>query len=206
MKSNRFKDRFNDFLLTTVLVATLLCALYLMPPQTLNIYTGPLMILLLIPTIMALINGAPFVPTPMDAVERILLLAKIKSGEKVYDIGCGDGRMVYLAAKEYGADATGFELSPLVYVIARIRHFFWRSKAKIHFANFKRRDLSGADVIVCYLLPETLTRLQEKLDKEVKKGARIISYAFPIGNWTPSLREERNPAKNIGPIWVYVKE
>ena len=206
MKSDTLKNRLNDFFLTMILVVSLLTALYLMPPQTLNIYTGPLLILLLIPTIMALINGAPFVPTPMEAVERMLELAKIKTGEKVYDIGCGDGRMVYLASKKYGANATGFELSPLVYLIARVRHFFWRSKARIRFSNFKRRNLADADVIVCYLLPETLARLQEKLDGELKKGARIISYAFPIGTWTPAHREERNPEKNIGPIWVYVKE
>jgi len=193
-------------LLTMVLILALVIVLYLMPPKTLNIYTLPILVLILVPTIMALVNGAPFVPTPMEAVEKMLHLAQIKTGEKVYDIGCGDGRMVYLAAKKYGADATGFELSPLVYVTARIRHFLWRSKAKILFANFKKRDLSNADVIVCYLLPDTLARLQEKLDKELKKGSRVVSYAFPIGNWTPAHREERNPAKNIAPIWVYVKE
>jgi SAM-dependent methyltransferase len=206
MKSADLKNRLNDLFLTMILILALVVVLYLMPPKTLNVYNLPILVLLLVPTIMALVNGAPFVPTPMEAVEKMLQLAQIRNGEKVYDIGCGDGRMVYLAAKNFGADATGFELSPLVYAMARIRHFFWRSKAKIKFANFKRRDLSKADVIVCYLLPETLARLQAKLDKELKKGSRVISYAFPIGNWTPAHREERDPAKNIAPIWVYVKE
>lgn len=205
MKSADIKNRVNDMLLTMVLILALLVVLYLMPPKTLNIYTLPILILILVPTIMALVNGAPFVPTPMEAVEKMLRLAKIKTGEKVYDIGCGDGRMVYLAAKKYGADATGFELSPLVYATARIRHFLWRSKAKIRFANFKKRDLGNADVIVCYLLPDTLARLQEKLDRELKKGARVISYAFPVGNWKPAYRQERDTVKNIAPIWVYVK-
>jgi len=206
MKSKIWKERMGDLAMTMVLVVSMLIVLYLMPPQAVNIYTAPFMLLVLIPTIMALVNGAPFVPTPMEAVEKVLELAKIKTGEKIYDIGCGDGRMVYLAAKKYGAKATGFELSPLVYLMARIRHFFWGSKAKIKFANFKSKDLSDADVIVCYLLPDTLARLQEKLDRELKKGTRVVSYAFPVGTWKPSHREERNPALNIAPIWVYVKE
>lgn len=206
MKLNKWKNRLGDFLLTIMLVLSLVIVMYLMPPKSFNIYTAPIMILVLVPTIMALVNGAPFVPTPMEAVEKILELAEIKKGEKIYDIGCGDGRMVYLAAKEYGANATGFELSPLVYCLARIRHFFWRSKAKIRFANFKAKNLSDADVIVCYLLPDTLARLQEKLDRELKKGARVVSYAFPVGDWKPSHKEERTAERNIAPIWVYVKQ
>lgn len=206
MKSNKWKSRLGDLLMASLLVLSMLVVLFLMPPKTLNIYTAPIYALILIPTIMALVNGAPFVPTPMEAVEKMLTLAKIKTGEKIYDIGCGDGRMVYLAAKKYGANATGFELSPLVYFTARIRHFLWRSKAKIKFANFKSKNLSDADVIVCYLLPDTLSRLQEKLDRELKKGTRVVSYAFPIGNWKVSHMEERIPAMNIAPIWVYVKE
>ncbi len=162
-----------------------------------------LVILVLIPTLIALITGAPFVPTPMERVKKMLALAKIRPREKVYDIGCGDGRMVHLAAKDYDADAVGMELSPLVYLFAKIRHFFWHSKAKIYFTDFRFWNLSDANVIVCYLLPEPLARLQEKLEKELKKGTRIISYAFPIGTWKEKQRIERDPEHNLGPIWVY---
>lgn len=203
MTKKEHQRRVGDFFMTVFLTAALVIVFWLMPPHTLNIYTFPILILLLVPTIMALINGAPFVPTPMEAVEKMLELANIKEGQKVYDIGCGDGRMVYLAAKKYKANATGLELSPLVYALARVRHFFWRSKAKIKFSNFKRHNLSDADVIVCYLMPETLKLLQGKLDHELKKGTRVVSYAFPIGNWKVTHQEERNVKQKIAPIWVY---
>lgn len=162
-----------------------------------------LLILILIPTIIALISGAPFVPTPIVRVKKLLSLAKIKKGEKVYDIGCGDGRMVYLAAKEYGANAVGFELSPLVFCLAKIRQFFWKSKAKIIFTDFRYQNLSDADVVVCYLLPEPLAKLQTKLEKELKKGARVVSYAFQIGTWKPTYMEDKDPENNFAKIWVY---
>jgi SAM-dependent methyltransferase len=205
MKSKIKDSRISDLFFTVFLVVAFMIVFYLIPPNSFNIYTGTLMFLILVPTMMALVNGAPFVPTPMFAVEKILKLANIKPGEKVYDIGCGDGRMVYLAAKDYKADAVGFELSPLVYILARIRHFIWRSKAKIIFGNFKNRSLADADVIVCYLLPETNAKLEKKLNAELKKGTRIVSYAFQFKDWKEAHREPGDPKKNISTIWVYEK-
>lgn len=179
---------------------------YLITNSTPNIYSLIAYFLVLTPTIATLVNGAPFVPTPLRAVKKMLKISGLKKGDKVYDIGCGDGRVVYMAAKEYGADATGFELSPFIYAFARIRHFLWRSKAKIKFANFKTQDLSDADVIFCYLLPETLTKLEPKLSRELKPGARVISYAFPIAPWEEKKRHPREKEHSLGPIWEYVKK
>lgn len=162
-----------------------------------------LAIIIIIPTVIAMATGAPFVPTPMARVEKMLALAKVKKGERVYDIGCGDGRMVYVAANDYGARAIGYELSPLVYLLARVRKILWGSKARIEFRDFRYKDLSDADVIVCYLLPDALARLQPKLETELKKGARVVSYAFAIGTWGVSHREERDRSLNLAPIWVY---
>lgn len=159
--------------------------------------------LFLIPTLIAITKGAPWVPTPMNRVRKMLELAKIKEGEKIYDLGCGDGRFVHLASKKYKAEAVGFELSPLVYLIAKIFQPFWRSKAKIKFKNFHKVDLSDADIIVCYLLPNTLKALQEKFEKELKKGARIISYAFQIKDWKEIKKVEKIPKKRLSTIWVY---
>jgi SAM-dependent methyltransferase len=204
-QQKRQRERWKDLAMTLVLAFLLMAVFYLVPPNTFNPVSAVVLFLLVVPTLMALIHGAPFVPTPMEAVEKMLKTADLKEGDKVFDIGCGDGRMVYLAAKKYKANATGYELSPIVYALARIRKLFWGSKAKIVFGNFKTKNFKDADVIMCYLLPETLARLQEKLDKELKKGARVVSYAFPIGSWKAHQRVERDPAKNIAPIWVYQK-
>ncbi len=159
--------------------------------------------LLTIPTITAMIKGAPWVPTPMSAVKKMLKLAKLKPGEKVVDLGCGDGRIVYLANKLYQCDATGYELSPLIYFWAKIRQLFWRSHARVKFRNFKTEDLSKINVIFCYLLPACLKEAQKKFDQELAPGTRIISYAFPIGNWKERHQEPRDKENRVAPIWVY---
>ena len=146
-------------------------------------------------------GAGPFVPTKMKAVHRVLKEAKIKKGEKVYDIGCGDGRFVHFASKDYGANGIGFELDPLVYFLAKLRHWIWKWEGKVIHSSFLKHDLSDADVIVCYLLPKTLAKYQAKFDRELKKGTRIVSYTFHIGSWKPVKIIPR--CKEHQQIWVY---
>jgi SAM-dependent methyltransferase len=177
--------------------------LYLLMPKKPNVTQVIILLLILIPTIVALIGGAPFVPTPMRGAEKVLKTAGIKKGETVIDIGCGDGRFCYLAANKFEANAIGVELSPFVYLWAKIRQFFWRSKAKIKFGDFRMFDLSEADHIVAYMLPDTLIKFIPKFEKELKPGTRITSYAFRIGNWEPIHLEPADQEKNLSKIWVY---
>lgn len=194
-----------DLLSTTILTLILFPIIYFSIDTFHNIYSTLFVLLILVPTLMALVNGAPFVPTPLPIVRKIVKMAKIKPGQKVYDIGCGDCRFVYVAANEYHADAVGIELSPLVYLYALIRKLIWHSQAKIRFGNFKYMKLSDADIIFCYLLPKTLAKIQPALDKKIKPGTRIFSYAFNIPNWKLIHQEEPDEQTGVGPIFVYEK-
>ena len=158
---------------------------------------------MVIPTVYAMVFGAPFVPTSMKQVRRMLEAAKLKKGMVVYDLGSGDGRLVHTAAKEHGAKAIGYEYSPFVWLWAKFLGLFWRSGAKLKFGNFWSKDISDADVIVCYLLPHSMKLMEEKLIPKLKKGTLIISHAFAIPDkkvWRklPRVREEK-----LGPVWIY---
>lgn len=162
-----------------------------------------LLAIIFVPTMVAFLTGAPWVPTPTPVVKKMLELAKIKPGDRIYDLGCGDGRIVHLAAKLYGADAIGIELSPLIYAMGRLRNYILRSKSKILLRNFKKVDYSNAHALCFYLLPNVLKVMRPKFEAELKPGALVVSYAFQVEGWTPVFTEPRNPEKNWGHIFVY---
>jgi SAM-dependent methyltransferase len=201
--STSTKFRFLDFLTFISVSGFAIFAIYITMPRDMNFLTIGLFLAIGIPTIIALVQGAPFVPTPMRAVRKMLATAGIKKGDNVIDIGCGDGRLCYLASKEFGAKAIGYELSPVVYLIAKIRQLLWKSKAKIKYGDFRRHDLSDADHIVTYMLPETLEKFIPKFEKDLKKGARVTSYAFHIGKWAPVHVEPSCKDTAVSKIWVY---
>lgn len=127
-----------------------------------------------------------FVPTPMAAVERMIAMADIKAGDIVYDLGCGDGRIVVAAAQRYGVNAVGVDINP-----ERVEESRAKAKAagvenlvSIRQADIFTLDLSDADVVFTYLTPRLNQRLMPQLRK-LKPGARIISYEFDMGNAKP---------------------
>ncbi len=146
-------------------------------------------------------GGGPFVPTPMPAVHKVLKAAKIKKGDKVYDIGAGDGRFVHFAAKDYGANATGFEMDPFVFFIAKMRQWIWHWKGKIVHGDFQKQSLKDANILVCYMMPKTLEKFQAKFDRELRKGTKVVSYGFHIGSWKPKQHIPREG--KIAQIFVY---
>lgn len=130
---------------------------------------------------------APYVPTPQSVVERMLALAEVTSADVVYDIGCGDGRIVITAAKEYGAHGVGIDYDPV-----RIRES--KENAKIagveNLVRFIQQDAMTADyspatVVTLYLLTTSNLKLRPILTKQLKPGSRIVSHAFSMGDWEP---------------------
>lgn len=126
------------------------------------------------------IRGAPWVPTPMKTVHKMLSMANVGPGDLVYDLGCGDGRLLITAARSYGARAVGIELDPLRFVWCQIviTLLGLRGRITVIHGNFFRQDFSSADVVACYLLQETNDILEEKLKNDLEPGTRIVSNTF----------------------------
>ncbi|MBI9044008.1 MAG: class I SAM-dependent methyltransferase [Anaerolineaceae bacterium] len=126
------------------------------------------------------LRGAPWLPSSMKMVHSMLTLADVGPDDTVYDLGCGDGRLIIAAARKYGANAVGIEIDPLRYIWCQIVITFLglRNQVKIIFGDLFSKDLSPATVITCYLLQDTNDRLEGKLKQELNPGTRVVSNAF----------------------------
>jgi len=130
-------------------------------------------------------SAAPFFPTPADGIRKALRAADIKPGEIFYDLGAGNGKALLIAEKEFGARATGFEISIPLYLIAKINLFARGSRSKMLFKNLWNERLSDADVLFVFLAERTMPKIAAKLKAELKPGARFVTYAFRIPGLTP---------------------
>jgi SAM-dependent methyltransferase len=134
---------------------------------------------------------APFDPTPQEVVERLLALAGVKRGDVLYDLGSGDGRILIAAAKIYGVKAVGFEIDPGLVKLARenVRKEGIEELVEIHQQDFMTADLSPASVVTLYLSNDGNLAVKPKLMRELKPGARVVSYTFDMGDWPPKIAE-----------------
>jgi len=128
-----------------------------------------------------------YVPTPEDVVEQMLKLANVHKGDIVYDLGCGDGRTVIAAAKNFGARAVGIDINP-----QRIKESRENAqKAEVtdmvtfHLGDLFEADIKEATVVTLYLLQSLNVKLRPKLWKELKPGTRVVSHDFDMGDWKP---------------------
>ncbi len=134
----------------------------------------------------------PFVPTPQPIIDQMLSLAGVHPGDRLVDLGSGDGRIVITAAKRYGIDAVGVEINPALVRQARENAAAAGVTAKTTFVegDLFDYDLRKATVVTIFLLPGINMRLKPKLLKELQPGARVVSHRFDMGlNWPPEKTE-----------------
>ena len=146
---------------------------------------------------------APYVSTPARIVDRMLELAKIKPGETVFDLGCGDGRILFAAVETYKAKAVGVEISPklVAQVRARIKKDGIADSARVIEGDLLTADLTGADVVTLYLTTDFNEELRPRLERFLKPGARVVSHDYPVEGWKPAKMEIEDGQKHR--IYVY---
>jgi predicted RNA methylase len=125
----------------------------------------------------------------MKKVHRMLQMAQVGPDDMVYDLGCGDGRMIVTAARHYGARAVGIELDPLRWAWCQllVTVLGLRDRVRVVYGDFFAQDLSDGNVVTCYLLQRTNEELQGKLKRQLMPGSRVVSHAFTF----PALRLRR---------------
>ena len=133
-----------------------------------------------------------FVPTPGEIVDTMLRMAGVSKQDTVYDLGCGDGRIVITAAQRYGARGVGIDIDPerVAEATDNVSKAGVADRVKIVQGDLFEADISAATVVTLYLLTDLNLKLRPKLLRDLKPGTRVVSHAFSMGDWKPVRTEE----------------
>jgi SAM-dependent methyltransferase len=133
-----------------------------------------------------------FVPTPDEIVNTMLKMAAVSKKDTVYDLGCGDGRIVITAAQKYGARGVGVDIDPerVAEATENARKAGVENRVKIIRGDLFETDIGPATVVTLYLLTELNLKLRPKLLRELQPGTRVVSHAFSMGDWKPERTAE----------------
>ena len=133
----------------------------------------------------------PYVSTPQPVVDPMLRLAQVRAGDVVYDLGCGDGRIVITAARNFGATGVGIDIDPrrIEEADAAARRAGVSGSVRFAVQDLFQTDFSAATVLALYLYPELNAKLLPKFRAELKPGTRVVSHQFSIGDWRPVRSE-----------------
>jgi len=165
---------------------------------SLALLVGAVVILAVVLTfLLPVIQGAPFVASDLKKVGKMIELAGLRPGERLADLGSGDGRIV-LAAAANGHPACGFEINPVLVWWSRCRARRRGLDGRAHFlcSSFWKEDLAGFDAISVFGIDHMMPRLRRKLERELKPGTRVISNGFSIPGWEPVRRD--------GQVFLYI--
>ena len=153
-----------------------------------------LFVLILLWMLIPALYGLPPVPTKPERIRKALKLANLQPNEVLYDLGAGDGRVLLIAARELGAKAVGIEVGPvqcaLIWLRAAVSGF--GKQIQIKWADFYKADLREADVVFIYATSKELVKLAPHLEKQLKKGARVVSISADFPDWEPSTFDNRD--------------
>lgn len=130
---------------------------------------------------------APYVPTPIPVIRHMLILAELKPGEVLFDLGAGDGRTLIVAARDFGARAVGIELrGDLVKrALATVYEEGLQDKVVVINDDIFNVNLSSADVVFLYLTTSANEKIKPKLEAELRPGVRVVSHDYEIVGWKP---------------------
>lgn len=152
--------------------------------------------------LLPLTQGAIFVSTSTPRIQATLDAVPMRPGERLYDLGCGDGRVLRAMVGRYDVQAVGFEVNPVAYLVAKALSVA-TERVRICYGNFWSKDLSDADVVFCYLFPDLMERLALKLHRELRPGCRVVSCNFPLSGWTPTQILHPPAQRHADPIYLY---
>ncbi len=151
---------------------------------------------------------APYVASPRAVVRQMLLLSELKADETVYDLGCGDGRVLIMAAQEFGARGVGVELREDLVKKAhdKIFELGLGSRVKVVHSDIFKISLSSADVITLYLTTSANEKVKPKLESELRQGTRVVSHDYEVVGWEPSKVDKfcENPKLGYPSHTLYV--
>ncbi len=150
----------------------------------------------------------PYVPTPFNVVRGMLRLAGAGPDDIVYDLGCGDGRVLVIAVKEFGVKkAVGIEIRETLYqrAMQNIRMHNLEGRAHVIRGDFFEADISEATIVTMFLLTIVNNKLKPKLERELKPGTRVVSHEFSIPRWRPKRIEHIYDENNLShTVYLYV--
>ena len=152
------------------------------------------LVVVLLWIIVPVLYGLPPIPTKPERIRKALKLANLQPNEVLYDLGAGDGRVLLIARREFGAKAVGIEAGPIqcAWIWLRVAASGFGDQIQVRWANFYKAGLRDADVVFIYATSKEVVKLAPHLEQQLKQGARVVSISADFPDWEPSALDEHD--------------